>query len=194
MNLNEKQLIAAIKSGGKTRQQAIAQIYASKDLKQKVIRFVRNNSGIEQDGVDMFHEGIIVLDRNIRQDKFRGDGSLNGYLFSTCKLLWMNQIRTNTRVSYTDDTFKLDETVHETPESLSIRRERAAVLRKVLASLGEKCQKVLELWKLSYSMEEIAERVGLKDASVARKQKYRCYQSLLQKVEMNVELKAFLKK
>lgn len=194
MNLNDAQLVAAIKSGGQTRQQAIAQIYNDSQLKQRVIHFVKKNSGIQQDGVDMFHEGIIVLDRNIRQEKFRGDGSLKGYLLSTCKLLWMNQIRKNTRVSYTDDNFKLDETVHETPESLSLQQEQTIVLRKLLASLGEKCQKVLELWKLSYSMEEIAERVGLKDAAVARKQKYRCYQSLLQKIEGNVGLKRFLKR
>ncbi len=194
MNLNEKQLLAAIQAGGSQRQRAIAQVYSDRQLKMKVIRFVRNNNGIEQDGVDMFHEGIIVLDRNIRNGKFREEGTLKGYLYSTCKLLWMNQIRKNTRVSYTDDNFKLDETVHETPESLSLQKEQATVLRKVLATLGEKCQKVLELWKLSYSMEEIAQAVGLQNASIARKQKYRCYQSLLQKIEGNEQLKAFLKR
>lgn len=194
MNLNEKQLLTAIQAGGSQRQRAIAQIYSDRQLKNKVVSFVRNNSGIEQDGVDMFHEGIIVLDRNIRNGKFREEGSIKGYLFSTCKLLWMNQIRKNTRVSYTDDAFKLDETVHETPESLSLRKEQATVLRKLLATLGEKCQKVLELWKLSYSMEEIAERVGLQNATIARKQKYRCYQSLLQKIEGNAALKSFLKR
>ena len=31
----------------------------------------------------------------------------------------------------------------------------------MLSQIGEKCKQILELWRLSYSMEEIAEKVGL---------------------------------
>ncbi|NRB64605.1 MAG: hypothetical protein HRU40_16510 [Saprospiraceae bacterium] len=76
----DNELIEAILAGGAQRQVAIREIYNRDSLRQKVIRFVKANSGNEHDGQDMFHEGIIVLDRNLRNGKFRGESSMDGYL------------------------------------------------------------------------------------------------------------------
>ena len=106
---NDEDIIKAIKSGGAKRQRAIRFLYnTNQDLLQKVVSYVKNNSGNEQDGQDMFHEGIIVLDRNIRNDKFRGESSLGGYLYSICRLLWMNQIRKNIKVDLRGDPWLSD--------------------------------------------------------------------------------------
>ena len=52
-------------------------------------------------------------------------------------------------------------------------------MREVLALVGEKCLKVLELWRMSYSMREIAVAMGYKGEHVARKKKSQCFRSLL---------------
>ena len=76
---------------------------------------------------------------------------------------------------------------------MSLANEQKNVIQQLLGRLGDKCQKILELWKLSYSMEEIATQVGLKDAGVARRQRYNCYQKLLKIVEQEPSLLNFLK-
>ena len=63
---------------------------------------------------------------------------------------------------------------------------------KILTELGGKNQKILELWKLSYSMEEIAEKVGLKNAGVARRQRYKSFQKLVQLIEEREVFKQLL--
>ncbi len=189
----DEQILEGIKKGGVSRQHAIARLYNNSTLKRQIISFIVNNSGNQQDGVDMFHEGIIVVDRNIRNDKFRGDGSLNSYLFSTCKLLWMNQLRKMKKVEYTSDVLTMDQPDHQNPEFISISEERKTLFGNMLGMLGENCQKILEMWKLSYSMEEIATEVGLKDSENARKRKYKCYQKLLKLLNDNPELKKQLK-
>ncbi len=63
--------------------------------------------------------------------------------------------------------------------------ERRDVLGQLLNTIGERCRKILELWKLSYSMEEIAEQLGFSSADMARKAKYRCHVSLLEQVKNN---------
>lgn len=177
---NDEEIIQAIKSGGSVRQQAIRFLYnTNTDLLRKVIRFVKNNSGNEQDGQDMFHEGIIVLDRNIRQEKFRGESSLAGYLFSICRLLWMNQIRKNIKVDLRDDPGTMDKTEHENPELLSLADEKKKLLAEILNQLGERCKKILELWKLSYSMQEIADKMGFSSSAMATKNKYKCHKALM---------------
>ena len=94
---------------------------------------------------------------------------------------------------YTAEDAELDQVSFETPESLSLDDEQKNILGRLLSQLGTKCEQILELWKLSYSMEEIASKVGLKNASVARKQRYNCYQKLLQIVDKQPNLKNILK-
>ncbi|NND34158.1 MAG: sigma-70 family RNA polymerase sigma factor [Saprospiraceae bacterium] len=191
--MSNTSIIEDIKLGGMKRQQAIATIYQDNQLKNQVIAFVKRNSGSADEGIDIFHEGIIALDDNVRKDKYRGDGNIQGYLFSTCRFLWLNKLKRNKKMVYTDENTTLDQIEEETPESLSLADEQKAILNDLLGRIGDKCQKILELWKLSYSMEEIAEEVGLGNAGIARRQRYNCYQKLLAIIDQAPELKNILK-
>lgn len=175
----DQELVAAIRQGGAGRQEAIRFVYDKAELRRKVIHFVRNNQGNEADGHDMFHEGIIVLDRNIREDKFRAESSVEGYLYSICRFLWQNQRRKKARIELTDDPIQMDQTETTTPEIQLLTEEKKSLLRRALEQLGERCRQILELWQLSYSMEEIAAEMSFSSAQMARKNKYRCQQSLI---------------
>ncbi|MCB0669388.1 MAG: sigma-70 family RNA polymerase sigma factor [Saprospiraceae bacterium] len=190
---NESSLLEDIKNGGMKRQQAIATIYRDNQLKNQVVGFVRNNSGSSEEGVDIYHEGIIALDDNIRKDKYRGDGNLKAYLYSICRFLWLNRLKKNKRVVYTEDENTLDQVNVDTPETLSLEDEQKKILNELLSRLGDKCQQILEMWKLSYSMEEIAEKVGLDNAGIARRQRYNCYQKLLGIIDAEPAIKNILK-
>ena len=87
-----------------------------------MVAFVKKNSGNHEEGVEIFHEGIIALDANVRNGKFRGESSIQGYLFSICRFIWFNKIRKNKRVELTDDMTRLDQVNLETPESISLGR------------------------------------------------------------------------
>lgn len=185
MEITDEALIADIRSGGAARQKAIKEIYNWQNSQDKVIAFVKRNSGNEADGQDVYQEGIIALDRNIREGKFRGDSSLSLYLFATCRFVWMNQLRKNQRVNLEGDAITMDSPTTETPEYTFINKERQVLLKKLLSTLGEKCQKILEMWQLSYSMTEIAAAMNLSSEKMARKSKYRCQQSLLKVIKEN---------
>ena len=181
----DESLIEAIKNGGSARQRAIQHIYHNGNMRDKVVHFVKQNSGNEQDGQDMFHEGIIVLDRNIRQEKFRGESKLSLYLYSICRFQWMNQLRKKGKVDLKSDHTSMDDVAPENPETEFVTAERKAMLQKVVSQLNERCQRLLEMWKLSYSMEEIAAELGFSSAAMARKNRYRCHQSLIKLLKDN---------
>jgi len=193
INWTDAQILDAINSGGQTRQKALREIYGDNELKRKVILFVRSRSGNADDGQDMFHEGIIVLDRNIREGKFRGESPLKGYLYAICRFLWMNQWRKKAHTTLGADVVLANEPDEYTPEITLITQERKDLLTHLLQQLGERCQKILELWKLSYSMEEIADSLGFSSADMARKAKYRCHVSLVELVRQNPEMQKTLK-
>ena len=185
INWTEEQLLTAISGGGVSRETALRAIYKDAELKRMVIAFVRNRQGNTEDGQDMFHEGIIVLDRNVREGKFRGESPLKGYLYSICRFLWMNQLRKRAKTSPVADTALFEKPDETTPEIALITEERKTILNQLLEQLGERCRSILELWKLSYSMEEIAEKLDFSSAAMARKAKYRCHLSLLELVQKN---------
>ncbi len=190
---SEEAIIESIAAGGPKRQKAIALIYQDKALKNQIVAFVKNHNGNQEDGVDVFHEGIIAFDKNIRGGNYKGEGKLKGYLYSTCRFIWLNKLKRNKKIVYTQEESQLDQVLYETPESLSLAEEQKKIIAALLGQLDQKCGKILELWKLSYSMDEIAKQVGLKDGSVARRQKYNCYQKLLQIVDKAPNLKNILK-
>lgn len=192
-NWTDEQLLQAIAAGGRARQDALRAIYADGELKRKVIQHVRSRQGDAADGQDMFHEGIIVLDRNVREGKFRGEAPLKGYLYSICRFLWMNQLRKaahSTTVAETPASVAPDE---YTPERVLMEKEQKDLLNGLLRQLGERCRQILEMWKLSYSMEEIAAAMGLANPEMARKAKYRCHLNLMELVQQNPHLQQWLK-
>ncbi len=192
-NWTDTQFLEAITDGGAKREAALRGIYGDNELKRKVIAYVRNRQGNADDGQDMFHEGIIVLDRNIREGKFRGEAPLKGYLYSICRFLWMNQLRKNAHTTQGAEIALANEPDEFTPEITLIAQERKNLLNDLLGQLSERCQRILELWKLSYSMEEIAEKLGFSSPDMARKAKYRCHLSLMELVQQNPEMQKSLK-
>jgi len=192
-NWTDTQFLEAIAGGGTAREAGLRGIYSDNELKRKVISFVRNRQGNADDGQDMYHEGIIVLDRNIREGKFRGEAPLKGYLYSICRFLWMNQLRKNAHTTQGAEIALANEPDEYTPEITLIAQERKNLLNSLLSQLGERCQQILELWKLSYSMEEIAEKLSFSSSDMARKAKYRCHLSLMELVQQNPEMQTNLK-
>jgi len=179
------ELVIMIQAGGVSRERALKIIYTNSKIKVKLASMILYNNGNSQDGEDMYQEAIIVMDKNIREGNFRTEGSLESYLFSIGKFLWMNQLRKKKL------TLKEKFSDHEMighgiePDHLLIDEERKAQLKELLSKLGHRCQDILSLWQLSYSMEEIANKLGLHDASTARKAKYDCQQQLIKIVTQN---------
>ena len=165
-----------MKAGGALRDQSIEFLYRNTELRQKIFGYLKRLGSTNEDIQDIYHDGFVVLDKNIRNEKFRGESSIEGYFFSICKFLCLNQLRKNQRVSLVNDV------------------ELTAQLDKDSIALvtGDSCKKVLTLWKLSYSMTEIAEKLGLSSPEMAKKKRYQCHQKLILLINNNPELKKAL--
>lgn len=184
-NWNDEELVNKIKAGGPSREKALHQIYINGTVKGKLTSLITNNSGNTHDAEDIYQEAIIVLDRNIREGHYRLEGNLTSYLYSTGKFLWMNYLRKK--------RLTLKENFHDSdlistsvqPDKIYMSEEKKKYLQSLLSKLGPRCQNILELWQLSYSMDEIAQKLNIGDASIARKAKYDCQQQLIKLILAN---------
>ncbi|MBK6389863.1 MAG: sigma-70 family RNA polymerase sigma factor [Saprospiraceae bacterium] len=189
----EKRLVEMIQAGGRLREQALSNIYNDSGIKDKLTHMITNNHGNTQDGEDLYQEAMIVLDKNIRSGDFRVEGSLTSYLYSIGKYLWMNHLRKKSltlKESFSDQEL-ISSSVQ--PDNLMMDEQRKEYLKNLLSKLGTKCQNILEMWQLSYSMEEIANALKLTDSSTARKAKYDCQQQLIKLIQSNPHTKNELK-
>ena len=194
--MTDEIFISNMKAGGALRDQSIEFLYRNTELCQKIFGYLKRLGSTNEDIQDIYHDGFVVLDKNIRNEKFRGESSIEGYFFSICKFLCLNQLRKNQRVSLVNDvelTAQLDkDSIALVTEDYLIAEENRHFIESTLSLIGDSCKKVLTLWKLSYSMTEIAEKLGLSSPEMAKKKRYQCHQKLILLINNNPELKKAL--
>lgn len=168
---SDEQIIQALLGSLRQREELFAYLYRASGWREWVVRHVCQEGGDEPAGEDVFQETLILFDRNIREGRFREDSSLQTYFLGIAKQYWFNR-RRNIRPQSLPAEY--DRPDHYHPEHITLQNERQHMINQILQVIGEHCKKVLELYKLSLSNEEIARELGLSSPEMAKKYTYRC--------------------
>ncbi len=174
--LSDQQLLKMITGKETEREEAMRYIFQSQEWQNMVKYHVMQNRGNEQDGEDTFQETIIVFDRHLRAGSFKGGSSLKTFFFSIAKQYWWGQLRK--KHPHQEFSVQQHDTQEESVEVQLINSEKKNFLSKALELLGERCKHILELYKLQYSMQEIADQFAFSSADMAKKETYRCRMKL----------------
>lgn len=167
----DDQIIRSLLGSELQREQVFAYLYRTSGWREWVIRHVAAEGGDEPAGEDVFQETLILFDRNIREGRFSNESALKTYFLGIAKQYWFNRRRNIRPVPLSPD---YDQPVSENPERIALQEERRNIIDLVLEHLGEHCKKVLQLYKLSLSNEEIAQELELSSPEMAKKYTYRC--------------------
>ncbi len=146
-----------------------------------------------EEAEDVFQDSVKILILSIRKGSFRGESTIKNYLFGICKKVLQSQRVTKDRRVTLSQQIEFETEEKQTPERAFMLQERREILNKLLSEIGEKCQKVLQMWRLDYSMSEIADSMGYKSDGMARKKKHECMKKLILKVQSNPGLLSDLK-
>ena len=52
---------------------------------------IKRRNGSENDAIDIFHDGLLIFSRNLRNGNFRGESTIKTCLYSICRNLWLKQ-------------------------------------------------------------------------------------------------------
>lgn len=193
-NYSNEKLIAMLQSHSEAeRNVAIKYFYTDKSLRATVKNNVLMNGGSESDADDVFQECLILLDNNVRNNRFEGKSTLKTYFIGMCKWKWYSMKRSTKRVVLTDDNLKMDSDNFDSPEVLMLSEEKKSIVAELLAQLEDKCRQILEFYQLDYSMEEIAEQVGFLNVQSAKNAAANCRKKFRSLLEENVELMASIR-
>ncbi len=176
-HLNDEAIVAGIQGTAAERDRALQQFLRQhRDLRGQILHYVSVNRGNEQDGEDVFQDAIVLFDRRIRRDGFEGKSSLATYFTSIARLHWIGKLRRKPDTQNLPERHEADSI--EDPEADYLVEEKKAILAAALERIGEKCKQLLNLYKLDYSMEEMAKELGISSAALAKKDAYRCRMKL----------------
>lgn len=142
---------------------------------------VLRNSGSAEDVSDLFQDCIITLYQKISQDNFNLTTDLKGYFFGIVKNVWSGHLRQKRRTEELTTDLP-DDNSEEQHDQLFQR-----ILTRAFGKLKPDCQTVLTLYYDGISYEEIAEKMGLKSETYARRKKYLCKEALMEIIKDDPE-------
>lgn len=161
------------------RKQVLQFLAIDDELKGKIHAAVRNNSGSSEDAADIYQNGLILIEKHLKGGKYRG-GAVKGYFYTVCYNLWRNELKRIKEEPSNDKGIEHSPNTID-PQKILERKEYADYLNKIFSKLGDSCRKILHLKFFiidQYSMEEIAEKMGFKNAQIASNTLSKCRKQL----------------
>lgn len=189
MKERDKDIVALINQGKDSL--AISKIYDSSFSKIK--NHVKRNSGNLQDAEDLFQDGITILYRYIKNGKYDSSYDIDAFLFIICKNLWVNKVKKDQKINYTEEAPKGNTQDWEFKDAL-ISQEREKSIKDIFSILGDRCKELLTLViYFDYTMKEVADKMAFSNEDSAKTQHYKCKQKLVELVGGNMAFKNVLK-
>lgn len=166
-------------------------IMQNAEWKKTVSSYVQQHGGNTEDVEDVFQEAVIAFERAVRKEIFKGESSLITFFVSIAKRKWWSIIKR--RKPTEEIALHHVEQEVDSAEDYALKEEKKHFLTQALSRIGERCKKILQLYQLDYSMEEIAAATGISSADMAKKEAYRCRGRLRQFFDDNPGWKNLVK-
>ena len=166
--MTQDQIIQQIQSGN--REKAFKELY---NYFPKVEALILKSGGSKNNASDIFQEALILLFRKLQKCDFVLTSSLETYLYSVCRFMCYYQNRANAK--QTDWNVNLEESEQDEIASIFQEEEKYKLAETALQTLGEKCLEILKMfYHQGVKMAEIAKKMKLSSAKIAKNQKYKC--------------------
>jgi len=164
----------------------IAEIY--KLIFPKVLYFVRQNKGEEEDAKDVFQKALLQITARISVKEFSINSTFEGYLYTACKNLWRRELnKQKKRVTN-------PEVVELIPEEqdlglATVEMERWDLFREKLQELSDNCKNLLGYAFQKKPYEAIAKALGYSTENVVRQRIFKCKKRLTDSIQKDKRFK-----
>ena len=162
--------------------QVINSIY--KKFVPKVINFIRNNSGDNDQAQDVVQDVLVLMFNQAKSNKLQLTCPFDAYFFLLCKRKWINELKkvSNKKVTISDDFTSINESELQMSLQTEIFEEQQNLFNEMFVKLGDKCQELLKLSFTIKSLEDVAEKLNVTYGYV-RKKKSICTGQLTEMIQ-----------
>ena len=199
--MSDEDIIEAMKTGGQARDEALKHLYCNAELRVAIKSTLSRFGAQLMDIQDIFQDALIQFDRNLIENKFKGDSSIKTYIISISKFKWLNAQKKARKVDFVPlEDNRIDQQDLEHPEFQLLEQESESldgqlkqVLETLLLQLDSRCQKALRMWSEGQSMEQIKIALDFKERQGASNKTHRCRERLRKLISADPVLSNFLK-
>lgn len=139
---------------------------------------INKNSGNDEDAADIFQNTMVAFYKKVRTADFELNCSIQTYLYSIARNLWLDQLRAQKKQQQLVTNLKAVE-VNVEYFNQADTDDRVALIIKLMDQLGENCKKLLGLYYFDrLRMKKIAVEMGYANEQVAKNKKARCMKKL----------------
>lgn len=189
----DSELITALKNN-KSIDDAIRFIY--RNYYSVIEYYVTTNNGIKEDAADVMQETIVAFIDIIEKNKFRGEASVQSFLYTLARNIWLTELRKKNSRENRNTIFEKEKEIEDKEITHYIfYNERQKAINKLFEKLGHACKKLLLLvYYEDMNMKDILKQMpDYSNEQVLRNKKYKCMKQLEEMIEANAPLKAELK-
>ena len=154
----------------------------------KVEGFLMGRGGNPEHVKDVFQEALYVIVKKVRENGLRLTCTFSTYLMAVCKNIWMHDMRKG-RYHLVEDS-KLDTAAEEEIVDRDLEEKILALYEYHFRQLSEDCQRLLRLHFGKVSLAEIQRIFGYSSEHYTSDRKYRCKQSLYNRIRKDPKFKA----
>ena len=159
------------------------------DYFPKIEKMLLGYGASEDDARDIFQEALIILSNKVHQPDFEIKAKISTYLYSMCRFMCKDVIKSKKHTVDIDQFHTLHEEVVTDHEQ---KEEQFEQVDEILKQLGEKCMRILiGYYYKKKSMKALAEEFGYATVNSAKNQKYKCLErakKMAIEINQNVEL------
>ena len=153
----------------------------------KVEGFIMGRGGNPEHIKDVFQDALSVIVDKVRNEGLTLTCSFSTYLMAVCKNIWMHDIR-KYKVHLVEDS-RFDVIQEEDEVDWSREEKMRDLFYHHFAQLSEDCQKLLLLHFDKVSLSEIQQIFGYSSEHYTSDRKYRCKQSLYNRIRKDPKFK-----
>ncbi|NVK03447.1 MAG: sigma-70 family RNA polymerase sigma factor [Flavobacteriia bacterium] len=178
--MDDQKIVAELRSGINKRY--LSKLY---DYLPVVEKSILKNGGSKSDALDVFQDALILFCEKVREVDFELKSSINTYLYGVCRNLWLNELRKRNKSISLDWEVERGDFSEEDLTAQLEESERISKVENAILQLGQRCQKLLHLFYFErLKMVDIAKKMGLNSANVAKVQKHKCLNKVKQLVKV----------
>ena len=178
----------------KNRQNDKALSYLYSHTLKKVKNYILNNNGSQDDANDIFQDAVIIFFKSVLENKFEANYSVDAYIFTISKNLWINTAKRKRKLVHVDIEDQHISTDTYSQLDTLISKEKRKALDIAYSKLDTGCRKLLGL--VAYeklSMKELQAKMELTSENAAKTMHYRCKQAFHKIIKEDTELLNALK-
>jgi RNA polymerase sigma factor (sigma-70 family) len=182
--LDDYQVLEQIRSQSNPTD-AVRQLY--RDCFRSCAAYVKEHDGNDQDAEDIFQEVVVSFIEIVRAGRFRGESSINTFLYAITRNTWLNEQKKRNRSRARDEKFEKEkDQSHANITDYIAGRETRQTLIGLIDALGENCKAILLAFYFeNLPMKDILTRLSYENEQVVRNKKYKCLKKLSENIAGN---------